>query len=156
MPVEELGVDAAIIFADILLILEPLGVGLEFSKGDGPIIHRPVRCAEDVRKMASFSVTAELDFVMQAINLARQALPADIPLIGFAGAPFTLASYLIEGQASRNFEKTKQFMYCQPAEWQQLMNLLADLVAEYLAAQAEASAQAVQIFDSWVGCLWPI
>jgi uroporphyrinogen decarboxylase len=151
--VEELGVDAAIIFADILLILEPLGAHLEFSKGEGPIIHNPVRTEADVVKLRRAPLTNELDFVMQALLLARQSLPKAIPLIGFAGAPFTLASYLIEGGSSRNFEKTKIFMYQYPQAWHQLMEILAEAISDYLIRQADAGAQAVQIFDSWVGCL---
>ena len=153
--VEELGVDAAIIFADILLLLEPLGAELEFAQGEGPIIHNPVATAADVERMAkrATALAGQLDYVMQAITLARRNLPAHIPLIGFAGAPFTLASYLIEGGSSRNFQKTKTFMYQNPRSWQQLMQVLSQAVADYLHAQADAGAQAVQLFDSWVGCL---
>jgi uroporphyrinogen decarboxylase len=153
MAQHELAVDAAIIFADILLILEPLGAELEFSKSDGPIIHNPITSLDDVNKMKPYEVGDGLDFVLEAIRLARLDLPADIPLIGFSGAPFTLASYLIEGGSSRNFEKTKTFMYCQPQAWHRLMSLLSDLVGQYLLAQTQAGSQVVQIFDSWVGCL---
>ncbi len=151
--VAELGVDAAIIFADILLLLEPLGADLEFAKGEGPVIHNPVRSQADVSRLNRSRFTGELDYVMEAIKLARHSLPAHIPLIGFAGAPFTLASYLIEGGSSRSFEKTKIFMYQNPKAWHELMALLGDAVCDYLLCQAEAGAQAVQIFDSWVGCL---
>jgi uroporphyrinogen decarboxylase len=151
--VEELGVDAAIIFADILLLLEPLGADLEFSKGEGPIIHNPVRTAADVAKISRSPLTNELDYVMQSVALARRSLPQAIPLIGFAGAPFTLASYLIEGGSSRTFEKTKTFMYQHPQAWHELMEILVQAVSDYLIRQADAGAQAVQIFDSWVGCL---
>ena len=154
-PVERLGVDAAIIFADILLPFEPLRLGLRFAAGEGPLIDRPIRDANDVERLPSFNVEAELGFVLDAIRLARRALPADVPLIGFAGAPFTLASYAIEGGASRTFTKTKQFMYQTPDAWHLLLSKLADLVGEYLAAQARAGAQALQLFDSWVGCLSP-
>ena len=154
-PVERLGVDAAIIFADILLPFEPLRLGLRFAAGEGPLIDRPIRNASDVERLPSFSIEAELGFVLDAIRLARRALPADVPLIGFAGAPFTLASYAIEGGASRTFTKTKQFMYQTPDAWHLLLSKLADLVGEYLAAQARAGAQALQLFDSWVGCLSP-
>lgn len=153
MAVEDLGVDAAIIFADILLILEPLGIGLEFAKGEGPVIHRPVRDNNDLELLTRFRVAEQLNYVLQAIRLTRAALPANIPLIGFAGAPFTLASYLIEGGSSRNFEKTKAFMYCNPDGWHELMALLTDLTVEYLRAQVVAGASVLQIFDSWVGCL---
>ena len=154
-PIERLGVDAAIIFADILLPFEPLRLGLRFAEGEGPKIDRPIRDAADVERLPTFSIDAELGYVCDAIRLARRALPADIPLIGFAGAPFTLASYAIEGGSSRTFTKTKKFMYQSPAAWHQLLGKLADLVGNYLAAQARAGAQALQLFDSWVGCLSP-
>jgi uroporphyrinogen decarboxylase len=154
-PIERLGVDAAIIFADILLPFEPLRLGLRFAAGEGPIIDRPIRDLADVERLPSFSAEAELGFVLDAIRLARRALPADVPLIGFAGAPFTLASYAIEGGASRTFTKTKQFMYGAPEAWHRLMGKLAELVGKYLVAQGRAGAQALQLFDSWVGCLSP-
>jgi len=154
-PIERLGVDAAIIFADILLPFEPLRLGLRFATGEGPVIERPIRDASDVERLPSFNVEAELGFVLDAIRLARRALPADVPLIGFAGAPFTLASYAIEGGASRTFTKTKQLMYQAPDAWHLLVSKLADLVGKFLAAQARAGAQALQLFDSWVGCLSP-
>jgi len=154
-PVERLGVDAAIIFADILLPFEPLRLGLSFAAGEGPHIARPIRDAAAVDRLPSFNVEAELGFVLDAIRLARRALPANVPLIGFAGAPFTLASYAIEGGASRTFTKTKQFMYQAPGTWHLLLSKLAALVGHYLAAQARAGAQALQLFDSWVGCLSP-
>jgi len=154
-PVERLGVDAAIIFADILLPFEPLRLGLRFEAGEGPKIARPIRDAADVERLPTFNIDAELDYVCDAIRLARRALPADVPLIGFAGAPFTLASYAIEGGSSRTFTKTKKFMYQSPATWHLLLGKLADLVGNYLAAQARAGAQALQLFDSWVGCLSP-
>jgi len=154
-PVERLGVDAAIIFADILLPFEPLRLGLRFAEGEGPLIDRPIREAVDVERLPSFSIEPELGFVLEAIRLARRALPANVPLIGFAGAPFTLASYAIEGGASRTFTKTKRLMYQAPDTWHLLLGKLADLVGRYLAAQAQAGAQALQLFDSWVGCLSP-
>jgi uroporphyrinogen decarboxylase len=154
-PVERLGVDAAIVFADILLPFEPLRLGLSFATGEGPIIDRPIRDAADVERLPAFNIDAELGYVFDAIRLARRALPDDVPLIGFAGAPFTLASYAIEGGASRTFTKTKRFMYQAPDTWHRLMAKLADLVGAYLAGQARAGAQALQLFDSWVGCLSP-
>ncbi len=154
-PVERLGVDAAIVFADILLPFEPLRLGLSFTAGEGPHIDRPIRDAADVARLPSFNIEGELGFVLEAVRLARRALPADVPLIGFAGAPFTLASYAIEGGASRTFTKTKAFMYQAPDAWHLLLSKLADLVGDYLAAQARAGAQALQLFDSWVGCLSP-
>jgi uroporphyrinogen decarboxylase len=154
-PVHRLGVDAAIVFADILLPFEPLRLGLSFTAGEGPHIERPIREAADVERLPSFNVDAELGYVMDAIRLARRELPADVPLIGFAGAPFTLASYAIEGGASRTFTKTKRFMYQAPDTWHLLLSKFADLIGRYLAAQARAGAQALQLFDSWVGCLSP-
>lgn len=153
MAVDKLGVDAAIIFADILLPLEPMGVGLEYAAGDGPLIHRPVRSQEDVTGLVPVNPTESLHFVMEAIARARAELAADIPLIGFAGAPFTLASYLIEGGSSRHFAHTKTLMYRQPDAWHALMDFLAKMTSAYLNAQIAAGVQAVQLFDSWVGCL---
>jgi uroporphyrinogen decarboxylase len=152
--VEQLGVDAAIIFADILLVLEPLGVGFSFEKGDGPRIHEPVRTAAQVDRMAErIDAEAELGYVMESIRLARRDLK--VPLIGFAGAPFTLASYVIEGGGSRHYYETKKIMYGDEGAWHTLMGKLAAAVAGYLNAQIRAGAQAVQLFDSWVGCLSP-
>jgi uroporphyrinogen decarboxylase len=149
-----LGVDAAIVFADILLVLEPMGVGLEFTRGDGPAIHRPVRSGADVDGLAEVPLDA-LDYVFEAVRRARAALPAHVPLIGFAGAPFTLASYLIEGGGSRTYARTKAFMLSDPGAWRALMERLARVVGTYLNAQIRAGADAVQLFDSWVGCLSP-
>ncbi|HMF48690.1 MAG TPA: uroporphyrinogen decarboxylase, partial [Candidatus Saccharimonadales bacterium] len=154
-PVERLGVDAAILFADILLVLEPMGVGLEYSKGDGPVLHRPVRSASDVDGLRDFDVANELSFVYESVKKIRKELKDKVPLIGFAGAPFTLASYLIEGGGSRNYLHTKKLYYSAPEAWQRLMERLAKVVAEYLNCQIAAGAQAVQIFDSWAGCLTP-
>jgi len=153
--VERLGVDAAIIFADILLVLDPMGVGLEFSRGDGPVIRRPVRAGADVDTLREVDI-AELGFVMDAVRRARAALPRRIPLIGFAGAPFTLASYLIEGGGSRTYARTKTLMLGEPGAWNALLARLARTVAAYLNAQIAAGADAVQLFDSWVGCLSPV
>jgi len=151
--VERLGVDAAIIFADILLIVEPLGVGLEFSAGDGPVLHHPVRTPADVERLPDIDAPAAVPFVYQAVRQARAALK--VPLIGFAGAPFTLASYLIEGGASRNYVHTKTLMYRAPEAWHALMRRLSHAVTGYLNNQIAAGADAVQLFDSWVGCLAP-
>jgi len=152
---ERLGVDAAIIFADILLIIEPMGIELEFAKGEGPEIHNPVRSAADVGRMRELVDVTPLDYVLEAIKLTRSALPPSIPLIGFSGAPFTLASYIIEGGGSRNYVHTKRFMYNEPGAWHSLMSLISRSLVRYLNAQVVAGAQAVQIFDSWVGCLGP-
>ncbi len=152
---ERLGVDAAILFADILLILEPMGFELEFTKGEGPVIHNPIRTTADVDGIRPFEDPAPLDFVYQAVRSIRSALRSDLPLIGFAGAPFTLACYAIEGGSSRHYEKAKAFMYHDPGAWDALMRRFVDATATYLNAQAAAGAQALQIFDSWVGSLSP-
>jgi uroporphyrinogen decarboxylase len=153
--VERLGVDAAIVFSDLLPILEPMGMELEFSPGDGPLIHNPVRDSADVDRVVELESTDALHFVMEAVRQTRADLPQNIPLIGFAGAPFTLASYAIEGGASRSFLHTKTLMYRDRAAWNALMARLARAVTVYLNAQIAAGAQAVQLFDSWVGCLAP-
>ncbi len=155
-PVERLGVDAAILFADILLILEPMGVGLEYSKGGGPVIHHPVRSGKDVDGLKDFAPAKELEYVYDAVKKISKALKNKVPLIGFAGAPFTLASYLIEGGGSRNYIHTKKLFYSAPEAWRRLMERLAKAVAEYLNCQIAAGAQAVQLFDSWAGCLTPL
>ncbi len=154
-PVERLGVDAAILFADILLVLEPLGVGLEFTRGDGPRILRPVGSAEDVERLKPVDVGDAVPFVFETVRLVRAALAGRVPLIGFAGAPFTLASYLIEGGASREFLRTKRFMRDEPAAWHALLGRLAEITTQYLNGQIAAGAQTVQLFDSWVGTLSP-
>jgi uroporphyrinogen decarboxylase len=153
--VDKLGVDAAIIFSDLLPILEPMGMDLEFTPGDGPQIHNPVRDADDVRRVLELESTDSLHFVFETVTQTRRDLPEHLPLIGFAGAPFTLASYVIEGGASRNYLHTKTLMYRQPDAWHELMGRLARSIARYLNAQIAAGAQAVQLFDSWVGCLGP-
>ena len=155
MPIERLGVDAAILFADILLIVEPLGVGLTFTEGDGPSLPRPVRSGDDVSRLHEVNSAESLAFVFEAARLARQALPEDIPLIGFAGAPFTLASYVIEGRGSRDYIHTKSLMYRDPGAWHALMELLSRALVGYLNGQIAAGVQAVQLFDSWVGALSP-
>jgi uroporphyrinogen decarboxylase len=153
-PVRMLRVDAAILFADLLLPAIPLGVGLDFAKGEGPVLHRPVRTLADVNRLRPVDPEADLGYVMEAIRGLRASL-SGIPLIGFCGAPFTLASYLIEGGSSREFTKTKTMMYAAPETWHALMEKLAGLLARYLTAQIRAGAQAVQVFDSWVGTLSP-
>jgi len=154
-PVERLGVDAAIIFADILLALEPMGIGLEYAKNGGPVIHHPVRSGKDVDALKEFSPQQELSFVYEAVKRISNALNSKVPLIGFAGAPFTLASYLIEGGGSRNYVHTKKLFYNAPEAWKRLMERLANIVTEYLNCQISAGADAVQLFDSWAGCLTP-
>jgi uroporphyrinogen decarboxylase len=152
---ERLGVDAAIIFADILLIIEPMGLQLEFSKGEGPVIHNPVRSAVDVKRLREVEDVEALAFVFEAIRETRSALRRDLPLIGFAGAPFTLASYIVEGGASKNYVQTKSLMYNDSGAWHAMMSLISRGLIKYLNAQIEAGAQAVQLFDSWVGALGP-
>ena len=154
-PVDRLGVDAAILFADILLVLEPLGIGLEFTRGEGPRIERTVRSAEDVARLRPVAVDEAVPFVFETVRLVKKALSGRVPLIGFAGAPFTLASYLIEGGPSREFLLTKRFMHDEPAAWRALMTTLGDITVAYVNGQIAAGAQAVQLFDSWVGTLSP-
>ena len=153
-PVRALGVDAAILFADILLPVIPLGLGLEFAKGEGPVIGKPVRTMEDVAAMRPVHAETDLGYVLEAIRILRGELNGT-PLIGFCGAPFTVASYMIEGGSSREFLKTKMMMYSAPETWHALMEKLSGVLSEYLVAQIRAGAQAVQVFDSWVGTLSP-
>jgi uroporphyrinogen decarboxylase len=153
--VDRLGVDAAIIFSDLLPILEPMGMDLEFAAGEGPVIHNPVRTARDIERVKELSALDELHFVMQTVEQTRADLPGGIPLIGFAGAPFTLASYAIEGAGSRNYLFTKTLMYTDSGAWNALLGRLVRAIVLYLNGQIAAGAQAVQIFDSWVGCLGP-
>jgi uroporphyrinogen decarboxylase len=152
--VRRLNVDAAIIFADILLPLIPMEVGLHYEKGDGPQIDRPIRTVVDLDRIPSFDISS-LSFVGESIKLVHQALGGKIPLIGFAGAPFTLASYLIEGGASRQYQATKTMMYNSPDTWHRLMEMIARVTASYLNMQVDAGADVVQLFDSWVGNLGP-
>jgi uroporphyrinogen decarboxylase len=150
---DKLGVDAAILFSDILLILEPLGMHLEYVKGDGPKLHNPIRQASDVDRIADNITMDSMSYVFDAVSKTRAGLPANIPLIGFSGAPFTLASYLIEGGSSRHFENTKTLMYNEPTAWHELMEKLVRALILYMNDQVEAGAQVLQVFDSWVGCL---
>jgi uroporphyrinogen decarboxylase len=152
-PVLAHGVDAAILFADILLPLEPMGAPFEFAKGEGPVVHHPIRTAADIDALRLIEPAEDLRHIMSAIRLIRRELDGKTPLIGFAGAPFTLASYLIEGGKSNNYEKTKGLMYGEPLLWAKLMGKLSEVIRRYLRAQIDAGAQAVQIFDSWVGDL---
>ena len=154
-PVKRLGVDAAILFADILLPLIPMGAQLEFVPGRGPVIDNPVRSKADLARLGTVEVGTHLDYVMEALKIVRPILPKGVALIGFSGAPFTVGSYLIEGGPTRKFERTKSFMYTDPQSWHALMERLAETLGDYLIAQIGAGAQAVQIFDSWVGALSP-
>jgi len=151
--VDKLGVDAAIIFSDLLPILEPMGLDLEFAAGDGPVIHNPIREASDVDRLLELESVAPLDYVFETVKQTRAGLPSSLPVIGFAGAPFTLASYAIEGGSSRNYLRTKGLMYGDSGAWDAVMGRLSRAVARYLNAQIAAGAQAVQLFDSWAGCL---
>lgn len=155
-PINAFNLDAAIIFADILPVLEGMGLNIEFIKEDGPVIHNPLRVPADVQALVTPPAEETLNFTLQAIKLVQSELAGKVPLIGFSGAPFTLASYAIEGGSSRNYIKTKTLMYQQPAIWHLLMNKLALVVGNYLRAQAEAGAQVLQLFDSWVGALSPV
>lgn len=154
-PVEKLGVDAAILFADILLIVQPMGLHLEFVKGEGPLISNPVRSMSDVDRLRSVDAYSDLGHVMQAVKLVREALSPNVPLIGFAGAPFTVASYMIEGGPSKDFIRTKTMMYASTETWQAFMEKISLSLINYLKGQVEAGAQAIQLFDSWVGALSP-
>lgn len=147
--------DAAILFADILLPIEPMGAPFEFAQGEGPVVHSPIRTAEDVARLRVVDPRESLGYVLDAISMIRRELDGKTPLIGFAGAPFTLASYLIEGGKSSQYIRTKRLMYSEPLVWASLMEKLAEVVRLYLRAQVEAGAQAVQLFDSWVGALAP-
>ncbi len=151
--VRRLGVDAAIIFSDLLPILEPMGLDLEFAQGEGPVIHNPVREPRDVERVLELESVDALHFVMETVRQTRADLSDDVPLIGFAGAPFTLASYTIEGGSSRNYLHTKTLMYRDEGAWRSLMERFVRAVTKYLNAQIAAGCQAVQLFDSWVGCL---
>jgi uroporphyrinogen decarboxylase len=154
-PVDRLGVDAAILFADILLVLEPLGLGLTFEKGDGPVIARSVRSGEQVERLPHVDVADALSYVFETVRLVKSQLAGRVPLIGFAGAPFTLASYAIEGGGTRNYVHTKRLLYGHPQAFHRLMARLVEVTADYLNGQIEAGVQAVQVFDSWVGNLAP-
>ena len=148
-----LGVDAAILFADLLPILEPMGLNLDYLPGVGPKIDNPVRTAKDIDDIRMSPSETTMSYIAEAIHLIRSELPADIPLIGFGGAPFTLASYAIEGQGSRNYVHVKQMMYGDQGAWHELMGKITDAAIDYLDYQIRSGVQAIQIFDSWVGCL---
>lgn len=149
----QLGMDAAILFADILLPLDPMGASFEFAKGEGPVIHEPIASRDQIDRLRVIHPEESLAYVMSAIRLLKRELK--VPLIGFAGAPFTLASYLVEGGKSANFAKTKKLMFGAPDAWRALMEKLSEVVRRYLRAQIAAGADAVQLFDSWVGDLSP-
>lgn len=154
-PIEKFNLDAAIIFSDILIPLEPMGVKFEFAKGEGPIFHHPIREMKDIEKLRVIEPEEKVPFLMKAIRMVRKELAGRIPLIGFSGAPFTLASYIIEGGHSKNYILTKGMMHQSRPAWDAVMNKISDVLIRYLNAQICAGAQAVQLFDSWVGCLSP-
>ena len=153
--VDKLGVDAAILFSDLLVLLEPMGLKVEFSPQDGPIIGPPIREPDDLKRLLELTDVSPLDYVCQAVQKTRSQLSESLPLIGFAGAPFTLLAYSIEGGGSRDFRNAKQFMYTYPDAWHEAMGRFARSIARFLIAQIDAGCQIVQIFDSWVGCLGP-
>lgn len=154
-PLSRIDVDAAIIFADLLPPLIPMGIDLEYAAGEGPVIHNPVRDSGGVERLRTYDPREHLAATFEAIHLVRRELPDSKALIGFAGAPFTLASYLIEGGSSRNYLRTKQMMYGAPDAWNTLMSKLVEMTGNYLQEQIRAGANAVQIFDSWIGALSP-
>ncbi|MFB3887555.1 MAG: uroporphyrinogen decarboxylase [Thermodesulfobacteriota bacterium] len=155
LPVDKFKMDAAIIFSDILIPLEPMGVEFEFAKGEGPVFHHPVREMGMIERLKVVEPEEEVSFLMRAIEIVRKELEGKIPLIGFSGAPFTLASYLIEGGHSKNYILTKGLMYQNRHAWNTLMEKLSETLIRYLNAQIRAGVQALQLFDSWVGCLSP-
>jgi uroporphyrinogen decarboxylase len=152
-PVRRIEVDAAILFSDLLLPLEPMGIRFDFIRGEGPAIENPIESEDDINRVRRFEPREALSHVLDAIRQVKVELAGRVPLIGFAGAPFTLASYAIEGGHSNNFAKTKALMYGHPEAWHRLCDLIADVISDYLAAQIEAGVDAVQVFDSWVGAL---
>ena len=151
--VARLGVDAAIIFSDLLLILEPMGIDLEFSAGEGPVLANPLRTAADIDRLLELESIEPLGFVIETVRQTRAGLPESLPLIGFAGAPFTLAAYAIEGGSSRDYRLVKSLMYNDTGAWDALMGRLARAATLLLNAQIDAGVQVVQLFDSWAGCL---
>jgi uroporphyrinogen decarboxylase len=153
-PIEILDVDAAIIFADLLLPVEPMGMKLQFIAGEGPLIDNPIRTSQDIDAL-SISNTDDLGYVGETIQLVTRELAGRVPVIGFVGAPFTLASYMIEGRASRTFLETKQLMYREEGLWRRLMGKLVDVLSAFALLQVSAGARVVQVFDSWVGALGP-
>jgi uroporphyrinogen decarboxylase len=152
---KDLGVDAAVIFADIMLPLEPMGVKYHIEENIGPIIANPIENEEDVENLKTIDPENDLPFVLEAIKITAQKLNDEIPIIGFSGAPFTLASYMIEGKPSRDFVKTKIFMYTNRSAWHTLMRKLSKGMTDYLRSQVKAGARVLQLFDTWVGCLSP-
>lgn len=155
MPVDMLGIDGAIIFSDILIPLEAMGMPLEFDEGKGPILGEPIRHASDIERLKAFDANVETKFLPDAVRLLKQQLNGRIPVLGFAGAPYTLACYAVEGKTARHYGKTKAFMLTDPAGFRRLLDRLADAAADLLVAQVEAGAELVQLFDTWAGDLMP-
>ena len=154
-PVRRYGVDAAILFCDIVVPVRAIGFGVEIVPGRGPVVERPFCSAADLDRLRPFEPDSDVPYVLEAVRLLSRELPASVPLIGFAGAPFTVASYLIEGGPSKNFAKVKALMHTEPAIWERLVGQLGDMAVSFLRAQVAAGAQALQLFDSWAGCLSP-
>ena len=152
-PVDVIQVDAAILFSDLLVPFTPMGLDLEFIKGEGPAIHNPIRTAHDIERLRAFEPREALAHVLETIRILRVELAGRVPLVGFGGAPFTLAAYAIEGGPSTTYHRTKAFMYSEPRAWHRLCEGFAVMMADYLTAQVEAGAQALQVFDSWAGAL---
>jgi uroporphyrinogen decarboxylase len=154
-PVRRYGVDAAIVFCDIVVPVRAIGFGVEIEKGVGPVVDRPLRSAADLERLRPLEPEADVPYVLETVRLLAHELPESVPLIGFAGAPFTVASYLIEGGPSKNFAKVKALMHGEPDLWERLVDRLGDMAGAFLRAQVQAGAQALQLFDSWAGCLSP-
>ncbi len=155
-PLRRMEIDAAILFSDILVPLVPMGAAIEFYEGKGPVVEKPIRTAADLANLQVIDANETVPFVMEAIKILRRELEGKAPLIGFSGAPFTLASYLVEGGGSKQYQHVKTLMYANPEVFHKLMDMISDTVISYLSAQIEAGAQVVQLFDSWVGCLGPL
>ncbi len=154
-PINKLGVDAAILFADILLPLEGMGIKLEFSKNEGPVIHNPVRNSSDIENLGIIDPEVDVPYVLETIKILRRELEKKVPLIGFSGAPFTLASYISEGGHSKNYIYIKSMMYNEPSLYEVFMEKVTQTIIRYLNAQIKAGAQTIQLFDTWIGCLGP-
>lgn len=154
-PIQRLGVDAAIIFSDILVIPQAMGVEVLMEEGKGPLLPHVIKTQNDINSLFTGAVEEKLDYVMKALSLAKQQLNGEVPLIGFAGAPWTILCYMVEGKGSKTWEKAKQFCFTQPELARQLLQKITDTTIHYLKAQTKAGADVVQIFDSWSGCLSP-
>ena len=154
-PLDRFNLDAAILFSDILTIPDAMGLGLEFREGDGPVFTKPIQNVRDIENLSIPDPHDELDYVVNAVSLIRKELNGRVPLIGFSGSPWTLATYMVEGGSSKDFSKVKSLLYRSPHDMEKLLNILSDSVATYLNAQIEAGAQTVMIFDSWGGALSP-